>query len=154
MWLSWLFSPSYYSKCNPFYISSIIFLIHFQYLFFFSWPSVLHGLPGGASGKELACQCRRHKRCRFNPWIGKIPWRRACSPFQYTCLENPMDRRAWQATVHGVTQSQTLLKWLHTHTHTHTNTECTTCLIYLTFLFSASPTGEYFPWGKDFCLCT
>ena len=32
--------------------------------------------PGCASGKELACQCRRHKRCGFNPWVGKIPWRR------------------------------------------------------------------------------
>ena len=31
--------------------------------------------PGGASGKELACQCRRHKRCGFDPWVGKIPWR-------------------------------------------------------------------------------
>ena len=35
------------------------------------------GFPGGASGKEPACLCRRHKRCRFNPWVGKIPWRRA-----------------------------------------------------------------------------
>ena len=36
--------------------------------------------PGGASGKEPACQCRRHKRCRFNPWVGKNPWRRAWQP--------------------------------------------------------------------------
>ena len=35
-------------------------------------------------------------------WVGKIPWRRDGNPFQYSCLENPMDRRAWQATVHGV----------------------------------------------------
>ena len=35
------------------------------------------GFPGGASGKELACQYRTHKRHRFNPWVGKIPWRRA-----------------------------------------------------------------------------
>ena len=35
------------------------------------------GFPGSASGKEPACLCRRHKRCRFNPWVGKIPWRRA-----------------------------------------------------------------------------
>jgi len=33
--------------------------------------------PGGTSGKEPACQCRGHKRHRFNPWVGKIPWRRA-----------------------------------------------------------------------------
>jgi len=28
-----------------------------------------------ASGKEPTCQCRRHKRYRFSPWVGKIPWR-------------------------------------------------------------------------------
>ena len=38
------------------------------------------GLPGGASGKGPACQCRRCKRCRFDPWVGKIPWRRARQP--------------------------------------------------------------------------
>ena len=38
------------------------------------------GFPGGASGKEPACQCRRHKRCRFNPWARKIPWRRSWQP--------------------------------------------------------------------------
>ena len=35
------------------------------------------GFPGGASGKEPTCQCRRCKRCRFESWVGKIPWRRA-----------------------------------------------------------------------------
>ena len=34
------------------------------------------GFPAGASGKEPACQCRRHNRRRFDPWVGKIPWRR------------------------------------------------------------------------------
>ena len=38
------------------------------------------GFPGGTSGKEPACQCRRHKRHRFDPWVGKIPWRRASQP--------------------------------------------------------------------------
>ena len=36
--------------------------------------------PGGTSGKEPACQCRRHKRLRFDPWVGKIPWRRVWQP--------------------------------------------------------------------------
>ena len=31
------------------------------------------GFLGGATSKEPACQCRRHKRCRFDPWVGKIP---------------------------------------------------------------------------------
>ena len=35
-----------------------------------------YGFPGGASGKEPACQCRRRKRHGFEPWLGKIPWRR------------------------------------------------------------------------------
>jgi len=34
------------------------------------------GFPGGASGEEPACQCRRCKTHRFRPWVGKIPWRR------------------------------------------------------------------------------
>ena len=37
---------------------------------------VLLGFPGDISGKEPACQCGRHKRHRFDPWLGKIPWRR------------------------------------------------------------------------------
>ena len=35
------------------------------------------GFPGGSSGKEPACQCRRYKSHGFDPWIRKIPWRRA-----------------------------------------------------------------------------
>ena len=36
--------------------------------------------PGGTSGKEPTCQCRRLKRHRFDPWVGKIPWRMAWKP--------------------------------------------------------------------------
>ena len=73
------------------------------------------GFPGGASGEEHACQCRRHKRRRFHPWVGKILWRRHGNTLQYSCLENPLDRRAWQATVHRVAKSQIQLKPLSTH---------------------------------------
>ena len=38
------------------------------------------GLRGGASGKEPACQCKRHKRCGFDSWVGKTPWRKAWKP--------------------------------------------------------------------------
>ena len=38
------------------------------------------GFPDGASGKESACRYRRCKRCRFNPWVKKVPWRRALHP--------------------------------------------------------------------------
>ena len=41
------------------------------------------GLPRWhASGKEPACQCKRHKSCGFDLWVGKIPWRRAWQPTQ------------------------------------------------------------------------
>ena len=43
------------------------------------WP-LCWGFPGGASGKEPACQCRRYKRRSFDPWVGKIPWRREWLP--------------------------------------------------------------------------
>ena len=40
--------------------------------------------------KEPTCQCRRHKRSRFHPWVGKVLWRRVWQP-----MENVMDRGAW-----------------------------------------------------------
>ena len=62
------------------------------------WNQVL-GLPWWLSGKESACQCRRPG---FDPWVGKIPWRRKCNPLQYSCLGNPKNRGACRAIVHGV----------------------------------------------------
>ena len=38
------------------------------------------GFPSDTSSKEPPCQCKRHKRCGFDPWVGKIPWRRAWQP--------------------------------------------------------------------------
>ena len=63
------------------------------------------GFPGGTGCKEPACQCRRCKRCGFNSWIRKIPWRRKWHPLQYSCLENPMDRGAWWPTGGGLSFS-------------------------------------------------
>ena len=48
-------------------------------------------------------------------WVRKIPWRRTWQPTPASCLENPMERGAWQATVHGVTKSWTQLKQLSMH---------------------------------------
>ena len=47
------------------------------------------GFPAGTSGKELAWQCRRHKRHGFYPWIRKIPWRRAWQPTPFLPGESP-----------------------------------------------------------------
>ena len=72
------------------------------------------GFPGGANGKEPACQCRRYKRHGFHPEVEKIPWRKNGNSLQYSCLtdKNPMDREDWWAPVLGVTKSQTWLKLL------------------------------------------
>ena len=64
------------------------------------------GFPAGSDGKETA-------RSAGDP--GSIPWSRRSPgegngcPLQYSCLENPMNKGAWQATVHEVTKSQTRL---------------------------------------------
>ena len=43
----------------------------------------------------------------FNPWVGKISWRRKWNPVQYSCLKNPMDKGGLWATVHGVAELDT-----------------------------------------------
>ena len=57
------------------------------------------GLPWWLSDKEFACQCMRR---RFEPWVGKIPWRRAWQPTPVFLPGKPLNRGAWRATVHGV----------------------------------------------------
>ena len=47
---------------------------------FFPAHTTWEGFLSGASGKEPACQCRRHKRPGFCLWVGKIPWGRAWQP--------------------------------------------------------------------------
>ena len=53
------------------------------------------GHPWWLSGKESACQFRR---CEFNLCVQKIPGEGNGNPLQCSCLGNPMDRAAWQAT--------------------------------------------------------
>ena len=53
------------------------------------------GFPGGFSDKEFTCQWRRHGS-------GRSPEGGNGNPLQYSCLGNPMDGGAWQATIHGV----------------------------------------------------
>ena len=68
--LNWSRLQSHYSETSLLYC--IFFLRHcgWQTL---RWPPAF---PGGASGKEPACQCRKYKRRGFDPWFGKIPRRR------------------------------------------------------------------------------
>ena len=69
------------------------------------------GFPGGASGKESCCQC---KRLEFDPWIGRSHRVGNGNQLQYSCLENSMDRRDWQAIVYRAAKGQTQLSdWTH-----------------------------------------
>ena len=52
------------------------------------------------------------------PGLGRSPGGEHRNPLQYSCLENPMDRGAWWATVHRVTELDTTEATEHTHTHT------------------------------------
>ena len=65
-----------------------------------------HGLPCGSDGRESACSAGDLGSI---PRSGISPGEGNGNPLQYTCLENPMDRGAWWATVHGVAKSQTRL---------------------------------------------
>ena len=62
------------------------------------------GFPGGSDGKASACNVGDLGSI---PGSGRSPGEGNGNPLQYSCLENPMDRRAWWATVHGVAKSQT-----------------------------------------------
>ena len=57
--------------------------------------------------EQLNWQCRRPG---FDLWVGKIPGEENSNPLQYSCLENPMDRGAWQAAVPWVAKSRTRLR--------------------------------------------
>ena len=70
------------------------------------------GFPGGSDCKESACNAGD---LGSTPGSGRSPGGGRGNPLQCSCLENPVDRGAWQATVHGVTQSQTRLTDRHTH---------------------------------------
>ena len=62
------------------------------------------GFPSGPSGKESACSAGHMDT---TPGLGRSPGGGHGNLLQYSCLENPMDRGAWRATVHGVTESDT-----------------------------------------------
>ena len=99
--------------------------------------------PGGASSKETACQCSETQRCRFDPCVGKTPWRNAWQALQYSCLENPMYRRIWWATVHRVKKRR-----VHLNSRAHVHSEL------LAQCFSVPSTYSYGPsshlWSRSY----
>ena len=64
------------------------------------------GIPGGSDGKESSCNAGDLGSI---PGSGRSPGEGNGNTLQYSCLENPMDRGAWQATVHEIAKSCTPL---------------------------------------------
>ena len=67
------------------------------------------GFPGGASGKNPPANTGAIGDTGSLPELGRSPGGGHANPLQYSYLENPMDRRTWQATVHGTAKSWTQL---------------------------------------------
>ena len=99
------------TKSWPLTLGMCIIPLHFSFL-----PAPAHlvclGFPGGSDSKESACNAGDTGSI---PASGRSPEEGNGYPLQGSCLENSMDRGVWQATVHGVAESDA------TEQHTHVN---------------------------------
>ena len=86
------------------------------------------GFPGDSDDKEFACNAGEPGSI---PGLGRSSGEGNGNPLQYSCLENPMDRGSWQATVHGVAKSQAQLS-NNTHFHFRSQTNDTSFKVLMT----------------------
>ena len=85
--------------------------------------------PGGSEDKASACNAGDPGSI---PGLGRSPGEGNGNPLQYSCLENPMDRGAWRATVHGVAKNRTRLSdFTHTHVYMYVCMYITDSLFYI-----------------------
>ena len=74
----------------------------------------LVGFPGSSDGKESTSKA---EDLGSVPGLGRSPGGGHGNPLQYSCLENPMDRGAWQATVHWITELEMTEQLSTAHIH-------------------------------------
>ena len=98
---SWASSSFSIFRCYT--VIRLSLILSFSHLIYF---------PSSSNGKESACNAGDPGSI---PGSGRSPGEGNGNPLQYSCLENPVDRGAWRATVHGMAKSQTQLKWLSTN---------------------------------------
>ena len=96
---------------------SYIILIQFIHGYFFFTFIILKVLPRWCNGKECTCQCRRRRTHRFDPRVGKIPWRRKWQLTPVCLPEKLHGQRSLGAIVRGVTESD----WVAEHAHNINN---------------------------------
>ena len=89
--------PCFFPPSSSWSQVQIIFLAHILIAMYF---------PDGSDGKESAYNAGRPM---FHPRLGRFPGEWNGNPLQHSYLENPMDRGAWQFTIHGVAENQTQL---------------------------------------------
>ena len=75
----------------------------------------LVGFPDGTRDKEPACQCERHERCRFDPWVGEIPWKKEMATHSRILADRiPWTEKPGGLQSIGFAKNRTCLKRLST----------------------------------------
>ena len=91
------------------------------YNFGYEFP-IVSGFPG--STKNLPANAGNLRDTGLIPGLERSPGGGHGNPFHYSCLKNPMGRKAWWVIVHTITKSLIQLKWLSTHTSNCFSTIC------------------------------
>ena len=105
----------FFTKISAFANSSLLWHFPWGLTFkIFNTQYYTHGLPWWLSSEESVCQCRR---CKFDSWVGKIPWRRKGQPTLVCLPGKSHGQRSLQATVHGVTEESDTTYQLKTTIH-------------------------------------
>ena len=92
----------YHPFASPYKLKTCMCFVKMLFGFTFCWWSY----SGSSDSKESTCNAEDQG---LIPGLGRSPGGGNGNPLQYSCLEDFMDKGAWQATVHGVTKSQTQL---------------------------------------------
>ena len=82
-----------------------------------SWPQAFTKFLLYEGLSQFTCQCWSCKRCRFDPWVGKIPWSRKCRPIPVFLPGKFHGQRSLWATVHGATESHHSLVFNLSYSH-------------------------------------
>ena len=91
------------------YCSETVLFRQEKFHIIYTHTHIYQGLPIWLSGKEYTCNTGDARDAALIPGSGRSPGGGDGNPLEDSCLENPMDRGAWRATVHRVAESRTQL---------------------------------------------